>query len=821
MTNLTVASLLALCGTHALALSLGKLSVLSALGEPLKAEIDIPSINAEEAASLKTQIAPPDMFKAVGLVYNPVMTELQLTLQKRPDGRTYLRLNSDKSVNEPFIDLILEVSWNSGRIMRDYTMLFDPPHLQPTNSLSPTPPQLPAPEKPDTPEQTVPVLPPEPDKSTVQGEIAPVTPPSDPGIASKPKTAPTAPTAQDARQVSVAAGDTAGKIAVNNKPANVSLDQMLVALVRRNPDAFIRNNINRIKAGAILNLPPNELINATTPEQARVIVAQSRNFNDFRNKLASNVPAAQTVAVDRKIRGQVQATVEDKKPISATPDKLTLSKGAVAGTSKEDKLAADRSASQAANRATEIAKNISDLNKLVSASTPAASAASIPKNGLPVVPVPRSSAPVPPASVQQPSPAASLPASAPVKSPSPEKGFWKDIMDNPILPLGVAGLLALLAVFGIHKVRQRKKTAPNDGSYLENRLNPDSFFGSTGGQNIDTNLAAGSSVGYFPSQLDDVDDVDPVAEADVYLAYGRDIQAEEILKDALRSFPDRLAVHQKLLEIYAKRSDAAAFESIAALAYVLTHGTGQDWAKICESGLALDPENSLYLPGGQPVAGRVAPAPEPPEQTDLPTAFSTLGSAAALAPKPHPTEASVDLDLDLDFSLDEPNMAPTASSAPEQDSHDTQDVPLPDLKLNFDTPTPAPTPGPIPEPTPEPEPEKPTEPDLGALDFDMSDFVPASKAAESPVAPPIDPAQLGMLEFDLGSLSLDLGGDEAVTTHGELDKSAEDPLATKLALAEEFKAIGDNDGARALIEEVIAEAAGDIRAKAQSALDKL
>ncbi len=792
MTTLTVASLLALWSTNVLALSLGKLSVLSSLGEPLKAEIDIPNINAEEAASLKTQIAPPDMFNAIGLAYSPVMTELRMTLQKRPDGRTYLRLNSDKSVNEPFIDLILEVSWNSGRIIRDYTMLFDPPNLQPTNSLSPTPPQLPAPAKPDTPEQTVPVLPPEPDKSTVLNEIAPVTPPADSVIASKPKTAPTD---QDARQISVAAGDTAGKIAVNNKPANVSLDQMLVALVRRNPDAFIRNNINRIKAGAILHLPPNELINATTPEQARVIVAQSQNFNDFRNKLASNVPAAQTVAVDRKISGHVQATVKDKKPISATPDKLTLSKAAIAGPSKEDKLAADRSASQAASRAAEIAKNISDLNKLVGSSTATATAASTP----PLVPVVRASAP--------PAVVASRPAPAPIKPHSPEHGLWDEVIDNPILPLGLAGLLALLAVFGFYKVRQRKKTTPNDSSYLENRLNPDSFFGSSGGQNIDTSLAKGASAGYLPSQLEEVEDVDPVAEADVYLAYGRDIQAEEILKDALRSHPDRLAIHQKLLEIHAKRRDAGAFESVAALAYVLTHGTGQDWAKICESGHALDPDNALYFPGGQPVSGRVAPAPEPPEQTDLPTAFSTLGSAAVLAPTPPPTGASIDLDLDLDFSLDEPNMA--ASSVPVQDSHDT--VPLPDLGLNFDTPTPA--------PTPEPEPAKPTQPDSGTLDFDMSDFSPASKASER--APQVDQAPSGMLEFDLGSLSLDLGGDEAVTTHGELDKSAENPLATKLALAEEFKAIGDNDGARALIEEVIAEAAGDIRAKAQSALDKL
>jgi pilus assembly protein FimV len=68
---------------------------------------------------------------------------------------------------------------------------------------------------------------------------------------------------------------------------------------------------------------------------------------------------------------------------------------------------------------------------------------------------------------------------------------------------------------------------------------------------------------YSPSQLDAADEVDPVAEADVYMAYGRDLQAEEILKDALRSTPGSLAIHHKLLEIYAKRGDAKAFESIA------------------------------------------------------------------------------------------------------------------------------------------------------------------------------------------------------------------------------------------------------------------
>ena len=83
------------------------------------------------------------------------------------------------------------------------------------------------------------------------------------------------------------------------------------------------------------------------------------------------------------------------------------------------------------------------------------------------------------------------------------------------------------------------------------------------------------------------------------------------------------------------------------------------------------------------------------------------------------------------------------------------------------------------------------------------------------------PADAGMLEFDLGSLSLDLGGDTEQPVIAEAPATTEDPLATKLALAEEFSAIGDADGARALIEEVIEEASGEMKAKAQRALSNL
>ncbi|EGJ09350.1 putative transmembrane protein, partial [Rubrivivax benzoatilyticus JA2 = ATCC BAA-35] len=116
-----------LWGTSAWALGLGRLNVQSALGEPLRAEIDVTSLTAEEAGTLKLRIAPPDAYRAAGVEYNAVLGDAQVTLLRRPDGRQVLRLSSDRSIVEPFVDVILEASWATGRLVREYTMLFDPP----------------------------------------------------------------------------------------------------------------------------------------------------------------------------------------------------------------------------------------------------------------------------------------------------------------------------------------------------------------------------------------------------------------------------------------------------------------------------------------------------------------------------------------------------------------------------------------------------------------------------------------------------------------------------------------------------------------------
>ena len=785
-------ALLGLLAPNALALSLGRITVQSALGEALRAEIDIGDINAEEAASLKASVASPEAFRLAGLEYNPAIANLKATLHKRSDGRSYLQLSSARPINEPFVDLIVETSWATGRIVRDYTMLFDPPNLRAAARTPETPAQIPSRSTSSSANVAAPPVASPTARQRVETQVAASKAPA--GSIS----ANTAGPGNGVKQLSVRPGDTASKIANATKPANVSLDQMLVALLRSNPDAFAGNNVNRVKAGALLSIPTQEQITATpAPQATQIIVAQSKDFNDFRRKLANYAPGSQVAATDRTVRGVVQAKVEDKKPNAAAPDKLTLSKGPLPNQSADDQLAKEKTAKDAATRAAEISKNISDLNKLGAASNSVApvpaTSAPAPVPAVATLPAPAVAASVTAsAATQAPAASAAVAASkatavaaakaAAVAAPKPEPGLLDSLMENPLLAASAVGLLALLAFFGFQQASRRKQAAGS--GFKESQLRPDSFFGASGGQRVDTsdNPPTGSSMVYSPSQLDAVDNVDPVAEADVYLAYGRHLQAEEILKDALQANPERIAIHQKLLAIFAKRSDAKSFERIAALAFQLTKGQGVDWARICELGLSIDPNNPLYQPGGHPAKSKLATALATPAASDAHPPAST--QPAPIQASMPPPSASTDLDLNLDFSVDSDAGKNVAKTPP------TQTVAAP-TAVSLDTKPP---------------------PNAG---FVSSGPAPLTAPTETPAA-----ANFDMLKFDLGSLSLDLD-DSAQAEDTPKPAGAEDPLATKLALAEEFRAIGDSDGARALIKEVLSEASGEMKIKAQQALSKL
>jgi pilus assembly protein FimV len=409
-----------------------------------------------------------------------------------------------------------------------------------------------------------------------------------------------------------------------------------------------------------------------------------------------------------------------------------------------------------------------------------------------------------------------------------EPSLIDSLSENPLVLPAAGGLLALLAGFGLWRMRQRKAASNVDSSFLESRLQPDSFFGSSGGQRIDTAeaMASGSSMVYSPSQLDAAGDVDPVAEADVYLAYGRDLQAEEILKEAMRSTPTRVAIHTKLLEIYAKRRDARAFEVVASEAFGLTQGQGAEWERACELGRELDPANPLYQPGGHPAPKPGAPTTPGGLQT-MPFGPSTVNLAG-------PATGAGELDLDLDFALDDAD-APAKPAAPVSNLDDlasTEALTTPQASapaaMDFDLDLPDDS-GAGSNERAETAPVTLEVPglDLGApepvaapsFDLDLGSAAPAAPAVDT--SAPVS----GMMDFNLGDLNLDLNGDKpkeevtAAPTPAEL--SEENPLETKLSLAEEFRAIGDFEGARSLAEEVLAEASGPLKTKASTFLADL
>ncbi|WP_441293457.1 type IV pilus assembly protein FimV, partial [Massilia psychrophila] len=115
----------------AYAAGLGKLTVLSALGQPLRAEIELTAVSNEEASALVAKLAPPDAFKLANIEFNPALLSLRFAVEQR-NGRQYIKISSSQPVNEPFVDMLLELSWNSGRLVREYTFLLDPPELRAT-----------------------------------------------------------------------------------------------------------------------------------------------------------------------------------------------------------------------------------------------------------------------------------------------------------------------------------------------------------------------------------------------------------------------------------------------------------------------------------------------------------------------------------------------------------------------------------------------------------------------------------------------------------------------------------------------------------------
>jgi pilus assembly protein FimV len=742
-----VASALVL-SSAAHAAGLGKLTVLSALGQPLRAEIELTSVSPDEASGLVAKLASPDAFKTANIEFNPALLSLRFNVEQR-GGRQFIRVSSSQPLNEPFVDLLLELSWNNGRLVREYTFLLDPAELRATQSA-----QVAASDSTRARSEAAPAAArARADETRPAAERPAATRRAPEERADTPaRTRPAA-----GSEYRVRPGDSLGKIAAQLKPAEVSLDMMLVALYRANPDAFMGNNMNRLKSGRILAVPGADAVGAIGDGEAHgVVVAHAADFNAYRNKLAGQVGASEAEKTPRASQsgtGKISAKVEER-PTAAneSQDQLRLSKAAPsapavkgATTSTEDTIAKQRELQESQTRVKELERNITDLQKLAevknkagaeaqnNASAPAAAPAAKAPDAVVAEnkPAPNKLPPIKPAATAANKPAAAAPASA------PEPGLFDFIMDN-LTYLGAGAAVLLLAALGIAQ-RRKKATvkAVSEPSILGVPTEPQhSMFAEAGGQSVDTNNSVfNSSFAPSASQLD-TNEVDPVAEADVYIAYGRDAQAEEILKEALRTHPERLPVRLKLLEIYASRKDQRAFETQASELYGITRGHGDEWAQAAALGRAIDPHNPLYAAGGPALGGAAA--------AGLAAGAVGAGVAAAAAAAP----AHDDL---LSKDLDDAFLAADAADSAHGGIADTPREPM-----SFDqhfagamaTAQPAAA-----VPTPAPAPAD----DDNLLDFDLGGLAFEPHAADQTALPTPDVREITAsndvpdLEFDMGA----------------------------------------------------------------------
>ena len=969
---------LTLTSVHAA--GLGKLTVLSALGQPLRAEIELTSVTREEVGNIVVKLASYDDYRKANLEFTSVLHSLRFTVEQKGQ-RHFVRVSSAQALNEPFLGMLLELRSTSGRLTREYTFLLDPAELRradPVVATAPVRPRpvatpMPAPAPADAAPKPVAVAPvaekpatstrsPEEIKARAQALKAKTETADKPVAKGKPEAVADAkPKAEKAVQYKTKRGDALAVIAKKHKHEEVSLEQMLVSIYQTNPDAFIGKNMNRMREGRVLTMPDAETAGSVSTADARkVIVAQAADFSAYRNKLAEQ--AAQTTPKEsadtaQAAGGKITAKVEEKAAAAKdSQDKLKLSKAGVkpaavdkasAGAgSAEDKAAQEKAAADERARVKELEKNVSDLQNVLNlknkqlaeqqkqaelqkqadlqkqqadqaaaakkladeqaaaakkladeqlaaaaaaktaASTPAASA---PAASATAASVPAASAPAVTAPVVS-APKASVAAKTTVKKyvpppPPPPPSFFDEMLDNPMM-LGGIGIVVLLILYLFVRSRAKKKQQSALGGSLvtENRDSPNSLFGSSGGQSVDTNNSIFNS-GFTPSaSLLDANEVDPIAEADVYIAYGREAQAVEILKEALRSHPERNALRVKLLEIYASQKDVNAFDLLAGELYGLTRGEGEEWVYVAGLGMSIDPNNPLYAGGDVSEEMLDRPTslqgsmtqPSPDQDPEVRLEAPRLADAEAVSLDSRPTREQIEApDFPLDLGIAAPLIgddkasmdfnAPMDFDAPQQEAAKPEHGPL-DFDLNL------------------PSVKEEEKPAPAALDFDLGDFgikkeavseetagvmVSEVSAAEfermtefksqasdavaaaedlkaqldaadreleaiekvepysavPPAAPQTEaskPAAPAPVEFDFGAINLDL--EPAVvqkTVEQVATRASSVEMDTKIELAAAYLGIGDKEGARELLDEVIQEGSPVQIEKAKEALAKI
>jgi pilus assembly protein FimV len=601
------------------ALGLGEIHLNSSLNEPMNAEIDLIAAAPDELTALRATLASRDAFTRYGIDKPPFLSSLTFKVGKGKDGRDALLVRSTDAIPEPFVTFLVEVNWARGRLMREYTVLLDPPVYTPgegaSSSAAVTAPTTAAPPV----RRTAPVTP---------SPAAPSPSPTDSSVAAPQSLG------SSANGIRVGKGDTLTKIARNLRTGagtQADVDQTMIALYRSNRDAF-GGNINVLRQGAILRVPDADQIAALNQKEAMGEV--HRQMDAWRSSGgAAGAPNGHLRLVTPTAGGSATGGTGNSNTANSSPAETQVLKDRVKDL--ETQLADSKRLIDIRNG------ELSALQrKLGVPATPPTAAVPPPPAAAPhavTPPATTAPAPTPPPAA---APSATPPAAAtpppvvappvtvppPAKKPPPpavDTGSWMDwVAANWWAPLAL--LVLVLGGLGVAAMRRRRKEQSDDLSRLmadtdiadeheqtsrmgsmrkgnesfvveESGSHPMPEFGDEPGHFADTTDMKSPDDTLSSESAVNLDQGDPLAEADFHMAYGLYDQAADLVRIALEREPDRRDLRLKLLEIYFVWGNKDAFlQTAKGLEATRDRAPAGEWDKIVIMGKQICPDEPMF-----------------------------------------------------------------------------------------------------------------------------------------------------------------------------------------------------------------------------------
>ena len=675
-------------------LGLGDIELNSHLNQPLDAEISLLAVDANQLDQISVKLADYAAHEAAGIERVEALSELIFNVSALPGGGVEIDVTTKGNVREPFLDFIIEVNWPNGRILREYTLLLDPPVFTAQQAFPVASPEVGftlgegasdnEPVKREQPTAS------QPKAVSSSNEAAPETP----AVAASTRTLsnngvdPLSTPRADG-QLRVKRHETLWDIANSILPqSGFSTEQKMLGIYRVNPEAFIQNNINNLKAGYVLRTPSEAAVAELSKNEAAQLARQ--HYQSWLNakrlaaaggsRVAEATPGPAGLADSS---GRVATKAVSKGRLSVvSPSDADLKGAAGAGSGNMGGLSSSdmalvleqAKASQAESEALKsrisaLEKQLATMERLITLKDDALVELQRQLDGSPnqmatvtdieplepvaVDPEPVEVAVTESSGVEENSVpvAKAQPKKAPVQ-PAPaaeeEAGILEMLVNPQILMLGVGILLVIAAALLF--IRKRRE-ASDDYEYHDFEPNYDQALAGMDEVTEDATASVSedmdfseltedaladlpeaeefTSSGMDSFQADEVD-IDPIAEADVYLAYRRFQQAEDLIKEAMQGQPDRHDLQAKLLEIYFAADNKAGFEAQSEALFASLGGQENSvWRQVVEMGRELCPGHPLF--GGSQEAGDVEVVDDFSSLTDIDSAMEELSDTQDLS----------------------------------------------------------------------------------------------------------------------------------------------------------------------------------------------